>query len=94
MTTTELRIERMHLPPAIVPGGETTQWGAHDTYAEVSCGGITAEVVRFAYWHHQYPNCTDVEETFEVRVNGLPDHCGTCDVCAEDSALLLDEARE
>lgn len=41
-TTTKLRIKRMQLPPAIVPDREATMWGAHDTYAEVSCAGITA----------------------------------------------------
>ena len=36
-TTTQLRITRTPLPPAIVPDDET-MWGRHDTYAEVSSG--------------------------------------------------------
>jgi ethanolamine utilization microcompartment shell protein EutL len=81
-------------------------WGAHDTYAEVSCGDITAEVVRFAYWDDR-DGRTDVEQTFEVLINGADNGGGVCDVYAEDAetlralaavstqaALLLDEARE
>jgi len=49
MTTTELRIIRTPLPPNRVPDDET-MWGRHDTYAVVTSGSITAEVLRFSYW--------------------------------------------
>jgi hypothetical protein len=105
MTTTELLIKRMQ-PPAVPTTENGTVVSVHYIYAEVTCAGITAEVERFSYWEPS-DNRRDVEVTFEVRINGLPDHCGTCDVYAEDAetlraltavaaraALLLDEVRQ
>jgi hypothetical protein len=65
MTTTQLRITRTPLPPAIVPDDET-MWGRHDTYAEVSSGSLTAEVPRFAYWNDR-AGCPYPELMYEVR---------------------------
>ncbi|MDT5092640.1 MAG: hypothetical protein QOH60_2003 [Mycobacterium sp.] len=75
----------------------------HDTYAELSCGGITAEVVRFSYWDAS-DGSPDVEM---VSINGLDNDAGFCDVYAQDAetlhalaavcaqaALLLDEVRQ
>jgi hypothetical protein len=91
MTATELRIKRMQLPA--VP---TTENGSvvsvHHLYAEVTSGGITAEVERFSYWdpHDGRP---DVEVTFEVRINGMPDdNGGTCELYATTTEPLQDLA--
>jgi hypothetical protein len=102
-TTTALRITRTPLPPAIVPDDET-MWGRHDTYAEVTSGSITAEVLRFAFWE----DGALAEVGYEVRIDGMPDNQGgTCELYATEpsplldlaavcgaAAMLLDEARQ
>src|SRR5690348_14260249 len=72
-TTTELQIQRMQLPPVQIPAGDAL-WGQHDTYAQVSCGGITAEVLRFSYWDER-DGRPDIEQSFEVRTT--PAGCQT-----------------
>ena len=90
-TTTQLRITCTPLPPAIIPDDET-MWGRHDTYAEVSSGSLTAEVLRFAYWNDR-AGCPDPELTYEVRIDGMPDNQGgTCELYATEAAPLLDLA--
>jgi hypothetical protein len=90
-TTAQLRITRTPLPPAIIPDDET-MWGRHDTYAEVSSGSLTAEVLRFAYWNDR-AGCPDPELTYEVRIDGMPDNQGgTCELYATEAAHLLDLA--
>jgi len=84
-STTKVRITRTPLPPAIVPDDET-MWGRHDTYAEVSSGSLTAEVLRFAYWNDR-AGCPDPELTYEVRIDGMPDNQGgTCELYATEAA--------
>jgi hypothetical protein len=91
MTTTQLRITRTPLPPIEIPADET-MWGVHDTYAEVTCGSLTAEVLRFAYWSDR-AGCPDPELTYEVRIDGMPDNQGgTCELYATTPAPLLDLA--
>ncbi len=91
MTTTELRIKRTPLPPVEIPDDETT-WGVHDTYAEVTCAGITAEVLRFVFWEDG--GRLPVEVSFEVRINdALPeDGGGMCELYATEAAHLCDLA--
>jgi hypothetical protein len=79
----------MNLPPVPVPTGEPIS--LRSTYARVAAGYITADVERFAYWHPN-ENQPEPEVTFEVRISGLPDHCGTADVAADRPETLCDLA--
>jgi hypothetical protein len=89
-TTTELCITRTPLPPIEIPADETV-WGAHDTYAEVTCGSLVAEVLRFVFWEDS--DRRPVEVSFEVRINGMPDNGGGyCELYATEPAPLLDLA--
>jgi hypothetical protein len=88
MTTTELRITRTPLPPVQIPADETV-WGRHDTYAEVTCGSIVGEVLRFVFW--QDGALRPAEVSFEVRINGMADNGGGyCELYATEAAPLLD----
>jgi hypothetical protein len=88
-STTQLRINRMPLPSVEIPTDET-MWGRHDTYAEVTSGNITAEVLRFAHWDDR-DGTTDAELTYEVRINRMPeDGGGTCELYATEAAYLQD----
>ena len=40
--------------------------------AEVSCGAFNAEVMRCAYWDARR-GLDDIDRTYEVRINGLPE---------------------
>jgi hypothetical protein len=89
-TTTELRITRKPLPPVQIPADETV-WGRHDTYAEVICGSLVAEVLRFVFWEDGASR--PIEVSFEVRINGMPDNGGGyCELYATEAAPLLDVA--
>ena len=93
--------------PVRVPDNEA-MWGRHDTYAEVTCGAIKAEALRFAYWDDR-DGWTEPELSFEVRINGsMPGDSGVSEqlyatesrhllnmaaVCGV-AAMLLDEARQ
>ena len=105
MTATELRITRTPLPPVQIPDDEETMWGRHDTYAVVTAGSLVAEVLRFCYWDDR--DGRQVELSYEVRINGMPDDGGGLSelfateavplldlaaVCGA-AAMLLDEAR-
>jgi hypothetical protein len=82
-------------------------WGRYDTYAEVSSGSLTAEVLRFAYWDDRGGR-PDPEVSYEVRIDGMPDNNGgTCELYATEpahpldlaavcgaAAMLLDEVRQ
>jgi hypothetical protein len=107
MITTELRINRTPLPPVHIPADET-MWGRHDTYAEVTSGSVTAEVLRFSYWDER-DGRPEPELTYEVRINGaMPeDSGGYCELYATEpqdllnlaavcgaAAMLLDEVRQ
>ncbi|MGD1253959.1 hypothetical protein ACKUT9_06900 [Mycobacterium seoulense] len=80
------------MPPVPVPEtslGALARVDRFDTYAIVRCGELYAEVERFAYWEESYGNAP-VEVSFEVRIYGLPEHGGCCDVSANDADGLLD----
>jgi hypothetical protein len=91
MTTTtnspDLTFARHELPPIPEPDGAPID--QFDTYAEVCCGGVHAEVVRFAYWH---PNdgVDSVEVSFEARLH-VPDRgVGLATIQLDDPCRLLD----
>lgn len=87
---TTLDIKRMQLPPVEIPADETV-WGRHDTYAEVSAGSLTAEVLRFSYWEGS--DGRPLELSYEVRIDGMPDNSGgTCELYGTEPAHLLDLA--
>jgi hypothetical protein len=90
VNTTELQITRTELPLIDIPT-DTTMWGEHDTYAEVTAGSIKAEVLRFVYWDDR--DGTPPETLFEVRINGMPeDGGGASELYATEPSHLLDLA--
>jgi hypothetical protein len=83
-------------------------WARDDTYAEVTSGSVTAEVLRFVYWDER-DGFTEPGVTYEVRINGaMPeDSGGVSEVYATEpqdllnlaavcgvAAMLLDEVRQ
>src|ERR1700721_998085 len=77
--------------PARRGPNDETIWGRHDTYAEVSSGCLTAEVLRFAFWEDDDPR--PVGGGNGVRIDGWPDNDGgTCELYATEPGLLLDLA--
>jgi hypothetical protein len=107
MTTTELRIHRHEFPKlSLRYDAANGLLDRFDTYAELSCGDIKAEVVRFSFWdvRDDVPD----ESTFEVQLVGLPETARARARCTPttrkpwsalseavtaNAAWLLDEAR-
>ena len=97
--TTDIRIHRMNLPPVPVPSGELID--AWSTYAVVSAGDITAgssgvtfvtgDVERVVSWDPR-DNEPEPAVLFEVRINGLPETCGTADIVSNQPTPLCDLA--
>jgi hypothetical protein len=87
--TTHIRIHRMNLPPVLVPSGELID--AWSTYATVSAGDITADVERVVSWDPR-DNEPEPAVLFEVRINGLPETCGTADIVSNQPTPLCDLA--
>jgi hypothetical protein len=81
---TDVHIERHELCaiPTIVNGSVDQI----DVYAVVTSGHILGQVERFCYWHPNDEKPLDV--VFEVRIWGLPEHAGTCDVHANHPSTL------
>jgi hypothetical protein len=105
-TITELQIKRMPLPTLRISDARDGLLDVFDTYAEVSCGGFNAEVVRYSYWDAR-DGREEIDCTYEARINGLREDGAGMDhvystnpadlrdlatVCGV-TALLLDEIR-
>lgn len=84
-----LQVKRTKLPPVPVPRGELIDlWS---TYATVSAGDISADVERFVLWD-PLDGEPEAAVLFEVRINGLPETCGTADIVAAQPETLCDLA--
>lgn len=59
-------------------------------YAIETCGPITTRVLRGSYWDTEADETVQVED--EVKIDGLPDRFGLCDVLAETPDTLTDLA--
>ncbi|GJF09489.1 hypothetical protein NGTWS0302_23920 [Mycolicibacterium cyprinidarum] len=79
-------IERHTMPPLQAPGA--TEFFDRDTYATITLGKITAEVLRLSYWDADRTEGVGVE--YEVHINGLPETCGLAEVVAEQPDTLID----
>lgn len=82
-------VERHELPPVPAPG--PTEFSDSHVYAVVTAGSISAKVRRLCYWDPRDAD-TEVDVTYEVSINGLPEHGGTCDILAETPDVLTDLA--
>jgi hypothetical protein len=82
-----LVVNRFDLPP--VPVHEGVPIADWHTAATASAGKVDGEVLRFDYYD-PFDGRDYVETTFEVRIDGLPDHFGMADVMAENPEVLED----
>lgn len=82
-------IDRHTMPPLRTPG--TTEFFESDTYATVTLGDITAEVLRLSLWDPR--DRTDaVGVEYEIHINGLPDNFGLAQILADKPDTLTDLA--
>ncbi len=82
-------IKRHTMPPLQTPGA--TEFFDRHTYATITLGKITAEVLRLSYWDADRTEGVGVE--YEVHINGLPETLIDLTSVCSTAAVLLTEAQ-